>query len=87
MELPVDSPYFSPTIGIDKTQLVQSLLRKGIIAFAGDGRPDLGAALQVEPSRCFAKGRLAEELTKKGESFHRFQSWSEMVEKLLSAKV
>lgn len=87
MKLPVNSPFYSPTIGIDKTQLVQSLLSRGIIAFAGDGRPDLGAALQVEPSRRFAKGRLAEELTERGEGFQQFQSWSEMVEKLLSAKV
>jgi 2-hydroxy-3-keto-5-methylthiopentenyl-1-phosphate phosphatase len=84
MELPVGSPYFSPSIGIDKTRLVHSALSKGgIVAFAGDGHPDLGAALEVDPSRRFAKGRLAEELLKKGESFYRFQSWSGMVDSLL----
>ncbi|MBI4765993.1 MAG: HAD-IB family phosphatase [Deltaproteobacteria bacterium] len=83
MELPVGSLYFSPTIGIDKSRLVQTALGQGIVAFAGDGRPDLGPALLVHSSRRFAKGRLAEELTKRGESFHPFRSWSEMVDKLL----
>jgi hypothetical protein len=37
----------------------------------------------VHPSLRFVKERLAEELAKKGESFQRFQSWTEMVDKLL----
>jgi 2-hydroxy-3-keto-5-methylthiopentenyl-1-phosphate phosphatase len=87
MELPLASPYFCRETGIDKTRLVQAALDHSVVAFAGDGRPDLGAALLVHPSIRFAKGRLAEELTKRGEVFTRFQSWSEMVEKLLAAKV
>jgi 2,3-diketo-5-methylthio-1-phosphopentane phosphatase len=83
MELPIGSPYFSTTHGIDKTRLVQASLDRGIVAFAGDGRPDLGAALQVTPSRRFAKGRLTEELVKKGENFKSFQTWSGMVDGLL----
>lgn len=83
MKLPFSSPYFCRETGIDKTRLVQKALGHGIVAFAGDGRPDLGPALLVNPSMRFAKGRLAEELTKRGESFQQFRSWSEMVDKLL----
>jgi 2-hydroxy-3-keto-5-methylthiopentenyl-1-phosphate phosphatase len=82
MELPSSSPYLCQETGIDKTRLVQTALDRGIVAFAGDGRPDLGPALLVHPSRRFAKGRLAEELTKKGESFQRFHFWSEVVDML-----
>jgi 2-hydroxy-3-keto-5-methylthiopentenyl-1-phosphate phosphatase len=84
MELPFDSPYFCRETGIDKTRLVQAALGHSAVAFAGDGRPDLGPALLVPSSRRFAKGRLAEDLAKKKESFHRFQSWSEMVDILLN---
>jgi 2-hydroxy-3-keto-5-methylthiopentenyl-1-phosphate phosphatase len=87
MELPFTSPYFCRETGIDKTLLVQRALGHSVVAFAGDGRPDLGPALLVHPSMRFAKGRLAEELAQKGESFHRFQSWSEMVDKLLKSKL
>jgi 2-hydroxy-3-keto-5-methylthiopentenyl-1-phosphate phosphatase len=83
MQPPFSSPYFCRETGIDKTRLVQTTLGQGIVAFAGDGRPDLGPALLVHPSLRFAKGRLAEELTKKGESFKPFRSWSEMVDQLL----
>jgi hypothetical protein len=37
----------------------------------------------VDPSMRFAKGRLAEELVKMGESFQEFQFWSRMVDQLL----
>ena len=83
MERPYDSPYFSGETGIDKTSLVHEVLGQGMVAFAGDGPPDLGPALLVPPSMRFAKGILAEELKKRGEGFIRFQSWSEMVDRLL----
>ena len=83
MEPPLASPYFCRQNGIDKTRLVQEALNRGTIAFAGDSRPDLGSAMLVHPSRRFAKGRLAEELRKRGEDFTGFQTWSEMVDKLL----
>lgn len=83
MEFPFSSPYFCRETGIDKTRLVQTALGQGIVAFAGDGRPDLGPALLVDPSMRFAKGRLAEELTNRAESFQQFRSWSAMVDKLL----
>jgi 2-hydroxy-3-keto-5-methylthiopentenyl-1-phosphate phosphatase len=84
---PFSSPYFCRETGIDKTRLVQTALGQGMVAFAGDGRPDLGPALLVHPSMRFAKGRLAEELTKQGESFQPFRSWSEMVDQLLETTI
>ena len=84
MELPLASPYFCRETGIDKTRLVQGVLGRGTVAFAGDSRPDLGPALLVHPSNRFAKGRLAEELAKRGESFKKFSTWSEMVNTLLA---
>jgi len=83
MKPPLGSPFFSLETGIDKTRLVQAALSRGIVAFAGDGRPDIGPALLVHPSRRFAKGRLAEELEKRDEDFTGFQTWGEMVDKLL----
>jgi 2-hydroxy-3-keto-5-methylthiopentenyl-1-phosphate phosphatase len=87
MELPVSSPYYSPSTGIDKTLVVRAALNRGLVAFAGDGRPDLEAALLVHPSLRFAKGRLTEELAQKGKSFRPFQSWGEMVDKLLQSPI
>jgi 2-hydroxy-3-keto-5-methylthiopentenyl-1-phosphate phosphatase len=83
MKPPLGSPFFSRETGIDKTRLVKAALEGGTVAFAGDGRPDIGPALLVHPSRRFAKGRLAEELTERGESYNRFQSWNEVVDGLL----
>jgi len=83
MKPPLGSPFFSLETGIDKIRLVKAALEGGTVAFAGDGRPDIGPALLVHPSRRFAKGRLAEELTKRGEGFNRFLSWGEVVDKLL----
>ena len=84
MELPVASPYCCRETGIDKTRLVHAVLDHSIVAFAGDGPPDLAPALLVPPSLRFAKGVLAEELKERGEGFKRFQSWSEMVNSLLN---
>jgi 2-hydroxy-3-keto-5-methylthiopentenyl-1-phosphate phosphatase len=84
MELPMASPFFSRETGIDKTRLVHEALGHSIVAFAGDGPPDLGPTLLVPPSHRFAKGLLAEELRERGEGFIRFQSWSEMVDSLLN---
>ena len=60
MELPVDSPYFSPTHGIDKAAIVRAAQRSGgPVAFAGDGYPDAPAARLVEPGLRFATSSLA----------------------------
>jgi 2-hydroxy-3-keto-5-methylthiopentenyl-1-phosphate phosphatase len=86
MELPTASPFFCRETGIDKTRLVREALGHNIVAFAGDGPPDLGPALLVPPSLRFAKGLLAEELRERGEGFIRFQSWSEVVDNLLNGR-
>ena len=84
MEYPIGSPYFSPATGIDKSLVVKKALNRALLAFAGDGRPDLEAALLVDPSRRFARGDLARELTRRGEPFRPFHSWSAMVKALLA---
>lgn len=83
MSLPKDSPYFSPTTGIDKPAIVKDALRRAdVVAFAGDGPPDLAPALLVPPERRFARGWLAATLTERGEAFHPFERWTEIAEKL-----
>jgi 2,3-diketo-5-methylthio-1-phosphopentane phosphatase len=81
MELPRPSPFFSPMTGVDKVAIVQDALRRGDrVAFAGDGPPDLNPSLLVPAEMRFARGWLAEALEKKGEKFHAFKKWSDIVE-------
>ena len=88
MQLPTQSAYFSDQFGISKSAVVCDACQSfGTVAFAGDGRPDLEPALMVSPERRFAKGWLAAELRSRGESFHEFSNWSEIVEKLCGASV
>lgn len=88
LELPQDSPFFSPETGIDKAAVVGSYLDRGIhVAFAGDGHPDLPAALRVPPEMRFARGVLAEDLRRQGERFQPFDRWPEIVETLLARSV
>ena len=85
MTLPTDSPFFHPEIGIDKPGIVRDALRRAtVVAFAGDGRPDLPAALLVPPHLRFARAMLAAELTARHETFVPFTRWSEVAEHLLS---
>jgi 2-hydroxy-3-keto-5-methylthiopentenyl-1-phosphate phosphatase len=85
MQLPTDSPYFSPTHGIDKAAVVrQSLASARIVAFAGDGFPDLDAAKLVPASWRFARGDLAEALTREWLPYHPFRRWSEVAQYLLA---
>ncbi|HEX2951493.1 MAG TPA: HAD-IB family phosphatase [Armatimonadota bacterium] len=84
MEPPVDSPFYSPETGISKEAVVRNAVATHAqVAFAGDGRPDLPAAMLVPPERRFARGWLAEHLTHEGIHFHRFDLWSEVVTSLL----
>ena len=83
MELPADSPYASQETGIDKAAVVRDALgRYRRVAFAGDGLPDLEAALLVEPGLRFARGWLAKELERRGERFRRFGRWAEVARAL-----
>ncbi|MHB9130588.1 MAG: HAD-IB family phosphatase [Armatimonadota bacterium] len=84
MTLPTDSPYFSPTTGIDKAAVVKDLVQShDCVAFAGDGPPDLPAALLVPPEHRFARGWLAEKLREENVPFRTFDRWSEIVGMLL----
>lgn len=74
MELPHGSPFFSPTVGIDKPAIVRhALATADVVAFAGDSRPDVEPALLVEPEMRFATGFLADDLTRRDEGFRPFE--------------
>jgi len=87
MELPVGSPYFSPTTGINKGAIVRDLLAGGAdVAYAGDGRPDLEPLLLLPARRRFARGWLAGELTMLAEPFTRFNRWQDIVANLAGGR-
>jgi 2,3-diketo-5-methylthio-1-phosphopentane phosphatase len=82
MEPPTDSPFYSPTHGIDKAAVVRAALAGGRAAFAGDGLPDLEAARLVEPDLRFARGALAGALRRESLAFRSFRNWSEVARAL-----
>lgn len=85
MELPRDSPYYSPTHGIDKAAIVRSALASSQkVAFAGDGFPDSAAALLVPAELRFARRDLAQALTEQGVPFRPFDVWSDVARMLLA---
>lgn len=82
---PVDSPFYSATVGIDKAAVVRAQLAWGCpVAFAGDGRPDLAASLLVPEELRFARSALAERLTVRGAGYQPFEAWTEVAERLLA---
>jgi 2,3-diketo-5-methylthio-1-phosphopentane phosphatase len=84
MDLPTNSPYYSANLGVDKTAIVRSLLADGVeVAFAGDGFPDADPARLVFAERRFARGDLADVLTREGLKFHPYKTWSEIAANLL----
>jgi 2,3-diketo-5-methylthio-1-phosphopentane phosphatase len=85
MELPVSSPFLSPTLGIDKARVVRQNLESGrTVAFAGDGFPDEEAARLVPGPMRFARGDLANVLRQHGEPFETFSVWSEIARRLIA---
>ena len=87
MEMPVGSPFLSPTLGVDKAQIVRHHLEQGrTVAFAGDGFPDEEAALLVPGCLRFASSDLAEVLKQKGETFQWFDNWTQIARQLLSGR-
>ncbi|WP_446009835.1 MtnX-like HAD-IB family phosphatase [Candidatus Electrothrix sp.] len=84
MTLPLHSPFLCQDIGINKAAVVKHALQNyKRVAFAGDGQPDLAAALLVEPDKRFAKGWLANKLCEVNQEFHPFEHWSDVAEALL----
>jgi 2,3-diketo-5-methylthio-1-phosphopentane phosphatase len=84
LQLPEESPYFSPQMGIDKAKVVRDALRRyKRVAFAGDGPPDVEPALLVVPALRFARGFLAQALERRGEPYQAYRIWSEVVETLV----
>jgi 2-hydroxy-3-keto-5-methylthiopentenyl-1-phosphate phosphatase len=77
-------PYYSASVGIDKSAVVRHALdATEMVAFAGDGPPDLQPALLVRPEFRFARGFLADVLRKRGEAFRPFSRWSEIARELV----
>ncbi len=85
MEMPVGSPFLSPTLGVDKARDRAAPSGTGrTVAFAGDGFPDEEAALLVPGGLRFARSDLADVLAQKGETFQPFDAWSQIWRDLLS---
>jgi 2,3-diketo-5-methylthio-1-phosphopentane phosphatase len=85
LELPVHSPFFSPSHGIDKAAVVRAAQQAGgRVAFAGDGYPDSPAARLVVPELRFATASLAVALEQEGLPFRRFDRWTEVARALVN---
>lgn len=84
MSRPPESPFSDPGTGVNKLEITRDALRRcDCVAFAGDGRPDIGPSLLVPAERRFARGWLAEELTQRKEEFVGFDSWITIRDTLL----
>jgi 2-hydroxy-3-keto-5-methylthiopentenyl-1-phosphate phosphatase len=87
LERPLDSPFCSPTHGIDKCAVVRNAMtRYGRVAFAGNGPPDEAAALLTPPELRFARTWLAQRLSANGEEFRPFERWSEIATALCDGR-
>jgi 2,3-diketo-5-methylthio-1-phosphopentane phosphatase len=83
MEMPRESPYWSATLGVDKTGVVRSYLNQELtVAFAGDGFPDAEPARLVPADLRFARGDLADVLRREQAPFDLFDSWSDIADRL-----
>jgi 2,3-diketo-5-methylthio-1-phosphopentane phosphatase len=83
-KLDTSSPYYSATVGIDKSAVVRHALNAAeTVAFAGDGPTDLEPALLVRAEFRFARGFLADALRQCGEAFRPFSRWSEIARELV----
>lgn len=84
MEMPTQSRYWSPNLGVDKAGVVRDFLNQGLtVAFAGDGFPDAEPARLVSADLRFARGDLADVLRSEGLAFHPFEVWSDIANHLL----
>ncbi|MFO0878895.1 MAG: HAD-IB family phosphatase [Gemmataceae bacterium] len=81
MRLPLESPFLSRTVGIDKAAIVRQGIEQGReVAFAGDGFPDAEAARLVPPQRRFARADLAQTLQEHQLPFQPFERWGEVAQ-------
>lgn len=79
MERPDAGPFCDPATGVDKVAVTRDALqRSSVVAFAGDGRPDLAPALLVPGTRRFARGWLADALRTQNEEFHPLTVWASL---------
>jgi len=84
MQMPTTSPFWSPTLGINKTAVVRDFLQQDkTVAFAGDGFPDADPARLIPADRRFARADLADVLRSENEPFQPFHSWSDIASTLL----
>lgn len=84
MEMPLQSKYWSPNLGVDKAGVVRDFLNQGLtVAFAGDGFPDAEPARLVSADLRFARGDLADVLRNERLEFHPFDVWSDIAKHLL----
>jgi 2,3-diketo-5-methylthio-1-phosphopentane phosphatase len=87
MELPRESPFFSPSLGIDKTAVVRQAIDQGRrVAFAGDGPPDIDPARLVRGEFRFARADLAAALSQEGLPFRSYDRWFEIASQLCEGK-
>ena len=85
MRLPEGSPFLSREHGVDKAAVVRHAQEQyNDVAFAGDGRTDVAAALLVSPKRRFARAWLAERLRTLNEEFIPFERWADVAGHLLA---
>jgi len=83
---PTDALWHCPHFGVDKSKIVQHLLDRGaMVAFAGDGRPDLSAIRRVAAPYRFARGWLSEVLATEGLDHQVFATWSDIAPRLIGA--
>jgi HAD superfamily phosphoserine phosphatase-like hydrolase len=83
MRPPLGSPFYSPTLGIDKAAVVRAGLDEGrVVAFAGDGVTDAEAARLVPEELRFARADLAAALDREGLPYRGFARWSDVARAL-----
>jgi 2,3-diketo-5-methylthio-1-phosphopentane phosphatase len=84
MEMPTGSRFLSPTLGVDKADVVRGYLyEERTVGFAGDGFPDEEAARLVPEDLRFARGDLAAVLRSEKLLFQPFDTWSDIADTLL----
>lgn len=83
MTMPPPSVDTLPETGINKLAVVNKALADGaVVAYAGDGKPDIESILTVPSDRRFARHWLARHLKQAGHPFQEFESWNDIASRL-----